>query len=111
MTNKEHSFCYTNHCETSCMCHPTHPPRCGFGCCSCNCPYCLDIPVKTSGTGGGTHSVLGEPTKTFSKTKLLEWVRRYEEYLCDFLPEQLRLPKLDLLSELRQTIEEGDFDE
>ena len=52
-----------------------------------------------------------QPTKTFSKTKLLEWVRQYEEYLCDFLPEQLRLPKLDLLSELRQTIEAGDFDE
>jgi len=48
---------------------------------------------------------------TISKTKLLEWVRQYEEYLCDFLPEQLRLPKLDLLSELRQTIEAGDFDE
>ena len=107
MTNKEHSFCYTNHCETSCMCHPTHPPRCGFGCCSCNCPYCLDIPVKASGTGGGTHSVLGEPTKTFSKTKLLEWVQR--EQKSEYMDKNY--DKLECWNTLVNNIEAGVFDE
>ena len=118
MTNKEHSFCYTNHCETSCMCHPTHPPRCGFGCCSCNCPYCLDIPVKTSGTGGGTHSVLGEPTKTFSKTKLLEWVRQQQKntrvcFTHDItkLSTEILHAQLDSWNLLTEAIEAGDFDE
>jgi len=35
--------------------------------------------VKTSGTGGGTHTVLGEPTKTFSKTKISEATMRVLE--------------------------------
>ena len=39
--------------------------------------------VKTSGTGGGTHSVLGEPTKFPNSTELInmahrEWKNRQE---------------------------------
>jgi hypothetical protein len=40
---KEHSFCYKPHCKDRCICNPIYPPRCGFGCGSCNCPYCLDV--------------------------------------------------------------------
>ena len=48
---------------------------------------------------------------TISKEKLLSWVRQQEEYLCDFVPEQPRLPKLDLLSEMKEAIGRCEFDE
>ena len=43
MIDKTHSFCYKKYCEKRCICKPVYPPRCGFGCGMCNCPYCLDM--------------------------------------------------------------------
>ena len=74
--------------------------------------------VKVSGTGGGTHIVLGEPTKTFSKTKLLEWVRQQQKntrvcFTKDItkLSTEILHAQLDSWNLLTEAIEAGDFDE
>ena len=74
--------------------------------------------VKVSGTGGGTHIVLGEPTKTFSKTKLLEWVRQQQANNKKWLDCShsrvvvfIHSSQLDCWNRITKKIKTGDFDE